>query len=104
MYHLIIPDAILFRNKNNKRKLSTVIKTGHIGHKGTYQESQSLHNHFAIHRVNLAEDVERYLNGHASPDTNRPCFACGLLAWVERPPERGGGGFCGECYPSCNEK
>ena len=100
MYHLIIPDAILFRNKNNKRELSTVNKTGHIGHKGPYQESQSLHNHFAIQRVDLAEVVERELNSPASPDANRPCFACGLLAWRERPPDRGGGWYCGECHPS----
>ena len=100
MYHLIIPEAILFRNKNNKRVLSYVLKTGHIGHKVTYQESQTLHHHFVIHRVGLAEVVERYLNSPASPDTNRPCFACELHAWRERPPDRGGGWCCGECHSS----
>ena len=98
MYQLIIPDAILSRNKNNKRQLSTVLKTGHIGHKGTYQESQTLHNHFVIHRVDLAEVVEMYLNSPTLPDTNRPCFACGQLTWREHPEKVGGGYYCSTCH------
>ena len=104
MYHLIIPEAILFRNKNNKRVLSYVLKTGHIGHKVTYQESQTLHHHFVIHRVGLAEVVERYLNSPASADTNHPCFACGQLTWREHPEKVGGGYYCSTCHPNVKSK
>lgn len=33
------------------------------------------------------------------PDISKPCYACGELAWYERPFERGGGWCCGTCHP-----
>ena len=54
--------------------------------------------------TNLSVILNNHLAGPYEPDISQPCFACGLLAWRERPPDRGGGWLCGVCHPSLNEK
>jgi len=44
------------------------------------------------------------VNSAPFPDVSKPCYACGQLAWHERPPERGVGWYCSVCHPSLNEK
>lgn len=34
------------------------------------------------------------------PDNTKPCFACGKVAWRERPPEQGGKLYCSVCHPN----
>ena len=53
--------------------------------------------------TNLSVIVNNCLAGPYEPDISRPCFACELLAWRERPPDRGGRWLCGVCHPGQQE-
>ncbi len=43
------------------------------------------------------------VNSAPFPDISKPCYACGQIAWHERPPEQGVGWYCSKCHPSLNE-
>ena len=43
--------------------------------------------------------IEDYLKGIYFPDVTKPCYACGRMAWQERPEKAGGGSFCSVCHP-----
>jgi len=43
--------------------------------------------------------IDDYLDGINFPDMTKPCYACGRLAWHERPEKVGGGFFCSVCHP-----
>ena len=49
----------------------------------------------------MIEGVEIIPAIPATPaDLKKECWACGSIAWLERPPERGAGHYCSHCHPS----
>ena len=69
------------------------------------ESSATLQQSNVLYEENPTDDGTNGIEGAngtiqiTSSDMTKPCYACGRMAWQERPDAAGGGFFCSVCHP-----